>query len=62
MSVMVNLYLDYARCIDFTDDCPKSCFRARITKDVDKVPDYVLLSWVHFGEMDGCPKQERIRK
>ena len=59
---MADLFFDYARCADFADDCPDSCFRAKITRNVDEMPEYVPLSWVHFEGTDGCPIKERVAK
>lgn len=27
---------DYCHCLDFTEDCPKTCFRAKLERDLRK--------------------------
>ena len=49
---------DYAHCMDYRDDCPMECFRARLTKDaLDK--HYTIVSFMHFEGTDECKREER---
>lgn len=49
---------DYAHCMDYRDDCPMECFRARLTKDaLDK--HYTILSFMHFENTDECKRKEK---
>ena len=48
---------DYAHCMDYRDDCPMECFRARLTKDaLDK--HYTIVSWMHLEGTDECKRKE----
>ena len=48
---------DYAHCMDYRDDCPMECFRARLTKDaLDK--HYTIVSFMHFEGTDECKREE----
>lgn len=47
---------DYAHCMDYRDDCPMECFRARLTKDaLDK---YYTMSLMHFENTDECKRED----
>lgn len=48
---------DYAHCIDFTDDCPETCFRAEIVRDL-KNQDIKIVSWMH---LKGTPECEIVK-
>ena len=38
---------DYAHCADYSSDCPKDCFRARLTGEaLDK--HWTMVDWAHF--------------
>lgn len=48
---------DYAHCMDYRDDCPMECFRARLTKEaLDK--HYTIVSFMHFENTDECKREE----
>lgn len=51
---------DYAHCIDFTDNCPKNCFRAQLVRDLndnrDQYPPTYPVSWMSMKGTDECPK------
>ena len=48
---------DYAHCMDYRDDCPTECFRARLTKDaLDK--HYTIVSFMHFEGTEECKRKE----
>ena len=51
---------DYAHCMDYTDDCPKECFRAQITKDLMQWTNTkgILFSWMSFKGTDECKQKE----
>lgn len=51
---------DYAHCLDFTNDCPKDCFRAQLVRDLKKRTDLLGLpfSWMHFRGTDECPRKD----
>lgn len=52
---------DYAHCLDMKKDCPKSCFRAQLTREVERRSDLqgIPLTWTHFKGTDECPKVKR---
>lgn len=48
---------DYAHCSDYEANkarCPKSCFRAELTRDLSVNPQ-PRTSWMHFAGTDECP-------
>lgn len=47
---------DYTHCMDWTKDCPKECFRARITSDLVNYPFEV--SYAHLKDTKECLKRE----
>lgn len=48
---------DYAHCMDYRDDCPMECFRARLTKEaLDKC--YTIVSFMHFEGTEECKREE----
>lgn len=52
---------DYAHCLDWSKDCPKTCFRAKLTEDLTKPEtQWILLSvpisWVHFKGTIHCKR------
>ena len=55
---------DYAHCADFTEKCPKKCFRAQLVRDLDNadLPSELCLSWMNFKGTDECLKTKKTRK
>ena len=51
---------DYAHCMDYRDDCPMECFRARLTRDLNNRTDlqWKPHSWMHFEGTDECKREE----
>ena len=51
---------DYAHCMDYRDDCPMECFRARLTKDLKERLDLIDLpfTWGHFKGTDECKRED----
>lgn len=48
---------DYAHCMDYSTNCPKDCFRARLTKEaLDK--HYAIVSFMHFEGTDECKRKD----
>ena len=48
---------DYAHCMDYRDDCPMECFRARLTKEaLDK---HYTMGFMHFEGTDECKRKKR---
>ena len=52
---------DYAHCLDMEKNCPKSCFRAQLTREVERRSDLqgIPLTWAHFKGTDECTKVKR---
>lgn len=48
---------DYAHCADYNEDCPKTCFRGLLVRDLPNVPDYLPITWVHFDGTQYCKKR-----
>lgn len=50
---------DYAHCMDFTDDCPKDCFRAQLARDLDNIiPIPYRITWMHLKGSSECEREE----
>lgn len=51
---------DYAHCLDYTPDCPKDCFRAKLAKDLIKQLDqpWKRYVWVHLLGTGECMRKE----
>ena len=47
---------DYCHCLDFTEKCPKECFRAQLERDLRARTDLfgVPLTYGHFGGTSLC--------
>lgn len=50
---------DYAHCADFNDDCPKECFRSRLSRDLENVPIWYPVSWMHLKGTEECKKEDK---
>ena len=52
---------DYAHCLDLKKSCPKSCFRAQLTREVEERDDLkeVPMTWARFKGTDECPKKKK---
>ena len=51
---------DYAHCLDYAPDCPKKCFRAKLTKEFMDNPTGIV-SWMHFEGLEECEKNRRVK-
>lgn len=56
---------DYTHCSDYSVDCPKECFRARLTNDLEhkfehklELLKYMTVSWAHFKGTSECERKE----
>lgn len=48
---------DFEHCIDFKEDCPESCFRAQLVRDLEQnYPPSRDVSWMNFGDFPGCQR------
>lgn len=51
---------DMAHCADYTEDCPKGCFRAQLVRDLQsygKLAPYGInfpISWMSFKNTEEC--------
>lgn len=49
---------DYAHCLDFQNSCPASCFRAKLSRDLEKRREEYIkipLTWSFFRQTEYCP-------
>jgi len=56
---------DYAHCGDFTEECPKECFRAQLVRDLKNMPYGYCVTWMDLkGTEPECPykKEEKEEK
>ena len=49
---------DYAHCADYTDKCPKKCFRGELVRDLFNRP-YLYVSWMNLKGTDECMLKEQ---
>ena len=51
---------DYAHCTDYSDRCPKKCFRGELVRDLEnyKYP----VSWVNFKGTEECLRKKDERR
>ena len=49
---------DYAHCADYTDKCPKKCFRGELVRDLSNRP-YLYVSWMNLKDTDECMLKEQ---
>lgn len=47
---------DATHCYNYTESCPKSCYRAQLTEDLKKTDYPYPVSWSYFKHTDYCPK------
>ena len=45
---------DYAHCLDYTERCPKECFRGELVRDLKEVPYPLPVSWMHLKDTEEC--------
>ena len=58
---------DYAHCLDFTEKCPKECFRAQLQRDLQKRREEFIgmpISYMHFhyAGLCQCDNEEEIEE
>lgn len=52
---------DATHCFDHNDDCPKTCYRARLTAELKENRQYSLpVSWAMFKGTDECPISKSV--
>jgi hypothetical protein len=50
---------DYEHCLDYSPNCPKNCFRAKLERDLAVHPIWWKgLSYMHFKGTEECKKKE----
>ena len=55
---------DYAHCLDFTEKCPKECFRAQLVRDLNphkiqstsQLAMIMRVDWMHLKGTEECIK------
>lgn len=49
---------DATHCADYEPSCPKSCYRAKLTRDLQERTDlfYLPISWSNFRGSSECPR------
>lgn len=53
---------DYAHCLNYTDDCPKDCFRAQLVMDALS-KHLAMVDWAHFkGNEAECREYTRQKR
>ena len=45
---------DYAHCIDYNKNCPQSCFRGELVRDLNNHPMIKTVSFMSFKGTDEC--------
>lgn len=47
---------DATHCYNYNDKCPKTCYRAQLTKELKEIDYPWPVSWALFKGTDYCPK------
>lgn len=50
---------DYAHCENFTEKCPKRCFRAKLSRDLEDYNGDMMITYCSFINTDECPKNKK---
>lgn len=50
---------DYSHCADYNKNCPRSCFRGALVKDLNNHPMLKNISFMSFKDTDECPIKEK---
>jgi len=55
---------DFTHCAEYSNACPKSCFRGQLTEDLKNRPDLfgLTFSYAYFRGTDECPLTEKENK
>ena len=58
---------DYAHCLDYSEKCPRSCFRGKLVREVQhygEMAPYAFgrLTWEHMKGTEECKLYRRRRK
>ena len=49
---------DATHCADYNKSCPKSCYRAQLTEELEKIVYTLPVSWCSFKGTKECPKEK----
>lgn len=49
---------DYAHCIDYNKNCPRSCFRGQLVRDLNNHPMIKNVSYMSFKGTGECEFKE----
>ena len=51
---------DASHCLDYKkNQCPKTCYRAKLTEELRNIDYRLPTSWVHFKGTQYCPKWKK---
>ena len=51
---------DASHCLDYKkNQCPKTCYRAKLTEELRNTDYRLPTSWVHFKGTQYCPKRKK---
>lgn len=49
---------DNAHCLDYTSECPTTCYRAKLTQELKDNPSIArFVSWMHLLGTEDCRKR-----
>lgn len=50
---------DATHCADYKKSCPKTCYRAQLTKELREIVYVLPTSWAHFEGTGECLKEKK---
>lgn len=55
---------DYAHCADYQKDCPASCFRAQLVRDLETNANLsgVWVSWMALRGTEECGRKDHAKR
>ena len=48
---------DATHCLDWSEECPKKCYRAMLTEELKRIYYPLPVSWAHFDGTRECEKR-----
>ena len=48
---------DATHCLDYNDGCPKTCYRAQLTEELNRIYYPLPVSWAHLEGTNLCEKK-----
>ena len=53
---------DATHCFNYSEECPKTCYRAQLTEELNRIDYDLPVSFAMFKHTDHCPKWPKPKK